>query len=125
MGESSSSFIQHILIYSTPSHHSIIPSPHHPLLYFTALLLFSPYTITDLSFGVVPGGNPALSPAILVDAGSTSKRSNSKLSSINQEFSEAELAFKAVYINHHCQFQHYIIQPYIFFYFIDLSQKRG
>ena len=70
-------------LYSTPYHHPIIPSPHHPLFYFTALLLFSPYTITDLSFGVVPGGNPALSPVILVDAGSTSKRSNSELSDSN------------------------------------------
>ena len=62
-----------------------IPSFYHPitssfLFYFTTLL-FPLYTITDLSFGVVPGGNPALSPIILVDAGSTSKRSNSELSS--------------------------------------------
>ena len=76
------SFI-HPHIYSTHSytlHHPIIPSPHHPLFTFQALLLFSPYTITDLSFGGVLGGNPALSPVILVDAGSTSKRSNSELS---------------------------------------------
>ena len=70
--------IQHIL------HHPIIPSPHHPLFYFTALLLFSPYTITDLSFGGVPGGNPALSPVLFIDAGSTSKRSNS-LRKINEK----------------------------------------
>ena len=68
-------------LYSTSSHHPIIPSPHHPLFIFQALLLFSPYTITDLSFGGVPGENHALSPVILVDAGSTTKRSNSELSS--------------------------------------------
>ena len=72
--------IQHIVIFY------IIPSSHHSitsssLFYFTALLLFSSYTITDLSFGGVPGGNPALSPVLLVDAGSKTKRSNLELSS--------------------------------------------
>ena len=81
MGERA--FIIHspTFLYSTSSHHPIIPSPHHPLFTYQALLLFSPYTITDLSFGVVPGGNPALSPVLTIDAGSTSKRSNSELSS--------------------------------------------
>ena len=69
------------IIHSTHSYILHISSPHHLLFTFQALLLFSPYMITDLSFGVVPGGNPALSPVILVDAGSTSKRSNSELSS--------------------------------------------
>ena len=71
--------IQHILIFYIKS------SFHHPItsssfIYFPSFIIIFSYTITDLSFGVVPGGNPALSPAILVDAGSTSKRSNSKLS---------------------------------------------
>ena len=70
--------IQHILIFYTTSSHHPITSSFFILLY--CFIIISPYTITDLSFGVVPGDNPALSPVLLVDAGYTSKRSNSELS---------------------------------------------
>ena len=78
------SFHPHIYsIHSYVVHHPIIPSFHHLiiLILLYRFLIIPLYTITDLSFGVVPGGNPALSPILLVDAGSTSKRSNSELSS--------------------------------------------
>ena len=76
MGRDHSLFI-HPHIYSTLILY-IIPSSHHSItsssfIYFPSFVIISLYTITDLSFGVVPGGNPALSPVLLVDVGSTTK----------------------------------------------------